>query len=57
MSGLTDATIAAAGVYSEVSLPKVKALLETKSFPSRCLPAIVSRLPTPKGETGIAGFS
>ena len=51
-SGLSDATIKASRVFSEVSLPKVKALLETKSFPSRCLPALVFPFTDAEGRNG-----
>ena len=51
-SGLTDATIKAAGVYSEDSLPKVKALLETKRFAQRCLPVLVFPFTDGEGRNG-----
>ena len=51
-SGLSDAIIKASRVFSEVSLPKVKALLETKSFPSRCLPALVFPFADAEGRNG-----
>jgi putative DNA primase/helicase len=51
-SGLTDATIKAAGIYSEDSLPKVKALLDCKAFPQKCLPAIVFPFTDPQGRNG-----
>lgn len=51
-SGLTDETIRAAGIHSEVSLPKVKALLNTTRFPQRCLPASVFPFSDPEGRNG-----
>ena len=40
-SGLTDETIKAAGIYSEVAPAKLAALLDWKKYPSKCAPAIV----------------
>ena len=51
-SGLTDETISAAGIYSEDSLVKVKALLDCKSFLQRCLPAIVFPFTDAQGRNG-----
>ena len=51
-SGLADATIKAAGIYSEDSLPKVKALLETKNFAQRCLPVLVFPFTDGEGRNG-----
>ena len=51
-SGLSDATIAATGIFSEISIIKVKALLETKSFPAKCLPALVFPYTDAEGRNG-----
>ena len=51
-SGLSDETIAAAELYSETSVVKVKALLETKTFPSRCLPGLVFPFTNAEGKNG-----
>ena len=51
-SGLTDATIKAAGIVSEFSLMKVKALLDTKQFAQRCLPVLVFPYKDAEGRNG-----
>ena len=50
--GLSDATINAAGIYSEASEIKVKALLDAKQFPQRCLPCIVIPFTDAEGRNG-----
>ena len=51
-SGLTDETIRAAGIRSETSVATVKALLDTKQFSQRCLPAIVFPFTDAEGRNG-----
>lgn len=51
-SGLTDATIRAAGIRSEFSLAAVKALLDTKQFAQRCLPVMVFPYVDADGKNG-----
>ncbi len=51
-SGLTLETIQAAGIYSETSVVKIKALLDCKTFPSKCLPAIVFPFTDAEGRNG-----
>ena len=51
-SGLTDATITAAALFSETSVAKVKALLDTKAFSSRCLPCLVFPFTDAEGRNG-----
>ena len=51
-SGLTDDTIRAAGIRSETSVATVKALLDTKQFPQRCLPALVFPFSDTEGRNG-----
>ena len=51
-SGLTDETILAAGIYSEVDTAKLSALLDWKKYPSKCAPAIVFPFTSADGHNG-----
>jgi len=51
-SGLTAETIQAAGIYSETAATKVAALLDSKNFPPRCLPAMVFPFRNSDGRNG-----
>jgi putative DNA primase/helicase len=51
-SGLTDETIRAAGVYSEVDTGKLSALLDWTRYPSKCAPAIVFPFTATDGRNG-----
>jgi putative DNA primase/helicase len=53
-SGLSDETIRAAGIYSEIAPVKLAALLDWKKYPSRCAPAIVFPFIGPDGRNGYA---
>jgi putative DNA primase/helicase len=51
-SGLSDVTIAAAGIYSEFTVAKITSLLDCKRFPPKCLPALVFPFRDAEGRNG-----
>lgn len=53
-SGLSDATIKAAGIRSETKPERIAALLDCRKFPAKCAPAIVFQFRDAEGRNGYA---
>jgi putative DNA primase/helicase len=53
-SGLTDATVKAAGIYSEAVYDKLNAIVNWKKFPKKMAPAIVFPFTDAEGRNGYA---
>ena len=53
-SGLTDETLRAAGIYSEIAPIKLASILDWKKYPSKCCPAFVIPFTDADGRNGYA---